>query len=263
MWRALAVGMAIALGCSVSAHARQNEADALEQSQGAIGDVVPDLKFKSADGTQITLAELRGKPLLINLIYTGCADVCPATIERLAPAIDAANEALGSGSYDVLTIGFDTRNDTPERMQSYARSHGAGGSNWHFVATDQGTMERLTRAVGYSLFPSAGGFDHMAQITMIDKTGKIYRQIYGSDFEPPAIVEPLKELVYGREQSFFSVAGLVDRVKLFCTVYNPNTGRYYFNYSLFASIVIGAGCLLAVLAFLIREMRKHSLSGGA
>ena len=29
-------------------------------------------------------------------------------------------------------------------------------------------------------------------------------------------------------------------MKLFCTVYDPRTGRYYFDYSLFASIIIGA-----------------------
>jgi protein SCO1/2 len=99
-------------------------------------------------------------------------------------------------------------------------------------------------------------------VTVIDKTGMIYSQIYGSTFEPPAIVEPLKQLVLGGERSVFSLAGLGDRVKLFCTVYDPNTGRYYFNYSLLVTIFIGAVCLLGILAFLIRETRKSLRSGG-
>ena len=263
MLRVVFMALAMAWALLLPAFAERNATDAIDRSQGAIGDLVPNLVFEAADGTRIELQGLRGRPLLINLIYTGCADVCPAIIERLAPAIDAANDALGSDSFEVLTVGFDTRNDTPQRMQSFARAHGASSSNWHFVATDQGTMERLTKAVGFSIFPSAGGFDHMAQVTLLDKDGRIYRQIYGSDFDPPAIVEPLKDVVFGRENSLFSIDGLVDRVKLFCTVYNPNSGRYYFSYSLFASIVIGAGCLLAVLAFFVRELRKHTLPGGA
>lgn len=236
---------------------------ALATSQAVIGSEVPDLSFRGVDGKQISLASLRGKPVLLTLIYTGCADVCPAVIESLAPAVDTGEEALGEGSFSVITIGFDTRNDTPDRMRSFAREHNAGGDNWHFLSSDAKTMERLTTAVGFDYFSSAGGFDHMAQVTVIDKAGKIYRQVYGSSFDPPQIVEPLKELIFGREKSFFSLAGLSDRVKLFCTVYNPSTGRYYFNYSLFFSIVIGAVSLALVLYVLVRETRKSMRADGA
>jgi protein SCO1/2 len=238
-------------------------AEAIATSQEVLGLEVPDLRFTSADGNTISLASLRGKPVLVTLIYTGCADVCPAVIESLAPAVAIGEEALGKGSFSVLTIGFDTRNDTPQRMRSFAREHNAGGDNWHFVATDQKTMDQLATAVGFSYFSSAGGFDHMAQVTVLDKAGKVYRQVYGSSFDAPQIVEPLKELVFGREKPFFSFSGLADRVKLFCTVYNPNTGRYYFNYSLFASIFIGLISLGAVLFVLIRETRKAMRAGGA
>jgi hypothetical protein len=148
-------------------------------------------------------------------------------------------------------------------MRSFARAHNAGGDNWYFAGSDKETMDRLSTAVGFSFFSSAGGFDHMAQVTVLDKTGTIYQQVYGSTFEPPAIVEPLKQLVFGGERSIFSLAGLGDRVRLFCTVYDRNTGRYYFNYSLLVTIFIGAGCLLGILVFLIRETRKSQRSGGA
>jgi len=242
------------LTCPVRADERSDSA--LAKSQGAIGSEVPDLTFRNVDGKTVTLGMLRGKPVLLTLIYTGCADVCPAVIESLSPAVDAGAEALGKDSFSVVTIGFDTKNDTPQRMRSFAQLHGGGGDNWYFLASDAATMDTLSQAVGFSYYASAGGFDHMAQVTVIDKAGRIYRQIYGGSFETPEIVEPLKELVFSREKPFFSVAGLTDRVKLFCTVYNPATGRYYFNYSLFASIVIGAISLGLVLFVLVRETRK-------
>ncbi len=261
MWRlAIAVATLIWMSSPATADARTDAA--LKASQGALGSTVPDLKFEDADGKTISFADLRGKPVLVTLIYTSCADVCPAIIESLAPAVAAAEDTLGKDSFTVLTIGFDTRNDTPERMRSFARAHNAGGDNWHFVASDQAAMERLGTAVGFSYFSSAGGFDHMAQVTVLDKTGTIYQQVYGSTFEPPAIVEPLKQLILGGERSLFSLAGLGDRVRLFCTVYDARTGRYYFDYSLPVSIIIGAGCLLVILVFLIRETRKSQRSQG-
>ena len=263
MWQKIVAAACIAAGLSVSALADTKTDAALGASQGAIGSTVPNLTFQSIVDGDISLAGLRGKPLLVNLIYTGCADVCPAIIESLAPAVNAAEEALGKGSFNVITVGFDTRNDTPERMRSFARAHNAGGDNWYFVGTDKETVDRLSTAVGFEIFPSAGGFDHMAQVTILDGNGMIYDQVYGGSFAPPAIVEPLKRLILGRERSVFSLAGLGDRVKLFCTVYDPRTGRYYFSYALPISIIIGAGCLLGILVFLVKELRKSMRAGGA
>ena len=262
MWRPAIAAACLAMGLLSPAMADTRTDLALGISQGAIGSSVPDFTFQSADGSKIALADLRGRPLLITLIYTGCADVCPTIIESLAAAAETAEDTLGKGSFNIVTIGFDTRNDTPERMRSFARAHNAGGDNWYFVGSDKKTVERLSAAVGFDFFSSAGGFDHMAQVTIVDKTGVIYQQVYGSSFGIPAIVEPLKQLVFGYERSVFSLAGLGDRVKLFCTIYDPKTGRYYFDYSLPLSIIIGLGCLLGILVFLIREIRKTQRTAG-
>lgn len=263
MWRPAIAAMCLSLGPISLALADARTDTALQLSQGVIGSSVPDLAFQDAGGNRIELGKLHGKPLLITLIYTSCARVCPTLIENLAPAVEAADDVLGKGSFNVLTIGFDTRNDTPDRMRTFARAHGISGDNWIFAGSDKNTMERLSSAVGFSYFSSAGGFDHMAQVTILDKTGAVYRQVYGTTFETPDIVEPLKELILGRERSAFSLAGLSDRVRLFCTVFDPNTGRYYFNYSLLVSFFVGAGCLLGIFFFLVRETRKSLRSGGA
>ena len=102
----------------------------------------------------------------------------------------------------------------------------------------------------------------MAQVSVIDSDGRIYQQVRGGTFNPPAIVEPLKNLMFGQRQTLLSVQGITERIKLFCTVYNPNTGRYYFNYSLFVGMGIGFACLLLLLAWLVREFRLSGGSGG-
>jgi protein SCO1/2 len=257
----IAIALALVAWCA-PAEASQRDKDALAASQAVIGETVPDLVFTGTRGERIPLASFRGRPLLLTLVYTGCADVCPAVIETLRPAIDAAEEALGRDSFGVLTIGFDSRNDTPDRLRSFARQHGADDPRWTFAAGDIQSIATLSDAVGFTFEPSAGGFSHTAQVTVLDRGGKVYAQVYGDAFSTPAIVEPLKGVVWGRERSLFSLAGLTDRVKLFCTVFDPRTGRYAFDYSLFASIIIGALCLAFVLAVLVRETRRTLRAGG-
>ena len=94
-------------------------------------------------------------------------------------------------------------------------------------------------------------------MTIVDRHGVIYEQVYGGAFELPWLVEPLKDLVLNRpqsEHSFFS--SMADKVMLFCTVYDPNTGRYRFDYSMFIQIAIGALAILAVIAYLLVEIRR-------
>ena len=254
----LAIALALALGVAAPAWAeRPPQEAALKRSQGAIGSVVESgLTFTNRAGDAVTLESFRGQPLLVSLVYTGCSDVCPAIIDSLHPAIEIGQEALGADSFTSITIGFDVANDTPTRMASFARSLGADLPNWHFLSADQATVDRLSTAVGFTIEAMGGGFAHMAQISILDEDGKIYRHVYGGAFEPPAIVEPLKELVFGRQRPLATIDGLIDRVRLFCTIYNSSTGRYYFNYSLVIGMAIGIACLMVVLAWLIREFRR-------
>jgi protein SCO1/2 len=243
-------------GSPVPAHEKPSPAEALGTAEAAIGRELPALSFRGVSGDVVRLDDFRGRPLLLSLVYTACNDVCPTLIENLRPAVEVGQEALGRDSFAVVTIGFDSRNDTPERMRAFSRGHGIDLPNWHFLAADHNTLDRLSKAVGFTFYPAAGGFEHMAQVTVIDAQGRIFQHVYGGVFEPPAIVEPLKDLVYGRQRSILSLDGILDRVKFFCTIYNPNTGRYYFNYSLFLSVAIGFACLSLILVMLIREARK-------
>jgi protein SCO1/2 len=114
------------------------------------------------------------------------------------------------------------------------------------------TVERLSGELGFLAAPTAGGFDHLDQVSLIDKEGRVYRQIYGTDFAPQTLVEPLKLLVFGGDAAPTTFAGLLDRVKLLCTVFDPSTGRYRFSYAIFVEVIAGGLSLAAVGAFLLR-----------
>jgi protein SCO1/2 len=118
-------------------------------------------------------------------------------------------------------------------------------------------MEKLTETLGFIYFPSPSGFDHITQLTIVDRNGVINTQVYGGVFELPWLVEPLKDLVFNRPQSKSNfLSAMVDKVKLFCTVYDPNTGRYHFDYSLFVQIAIGTFAILSIFAWLLIETRR-------
>ena len=80
------------------------EDQAAALSEAAIGNSLPPLSFVDTQGRKVELAHFRGKPVLVSLVYTGCADVCPAIIQNLYPAIEVAQEALGEDAFNELHL---------------------------------------------------------------------------------------------------------------------------------------------------------------
>jgi len=229
---------------------------ALAASQAVIGSRVGDHRLTAADGRPVSIAQLRGKPLVISPIYTSCFHVCPTTTTYLARIAGIASAVLGESAFSVLTIGFDTLNDTPERMREFAGARGIDSPQWTFASGDAATVARLLAEIGFAYAPSAGGFDHMVQATIVDADGRVYRQVYGQEFEAPILVDGLKRLVLGQRAAASTLPSLVESVRLICTVFDPKTGRYRFDYSIVLSFAIGVMCLGAIAVFIWRSWRE-------
>ena len=254
----LLAALLLPLASSAQDDDRYNPDMALEISQAAVGNTIGDYELLDHLGAPVKLrSDHAGRPLVISMIFTSCHHVCPQTTKHLATAVDAAREALGTDSFDVVTIGFDVAHDTPQAMGAFARKQGVNEPGWRFLSATPETIKQISSDLGFIYFPTARGFDHINQSSIITKNGDVYSQVYGVTFELPWLVEPLKELVFNRPGSAgHFVAGLVDRVKLFCTVYDPTTGRYRFDNSLFVQLFAGSTFILALFLYLVREAIK-------
>lgn len=233
---------------------------ALRASQAVIGQPLGGYTLIGSDGQPLRLDALRGKPLLISFIYTGCFQICPSTTRNLKLAVQAAERTLGTGTFNVVSIGFNQPFDTPEAMGAFAREQGVQQPYWKFLGIDQATLEALSRNVGFSYQGAAAGFEHITQITVVDATGRIYRQIYGDNFPLPQLVAPLKELIAGEPPAQQTLTQLIERVRILCTVYDPVSGQYRYKYSILLEIAGGLFSLAAVGVFLLRELRRGRLS---
>lgn len=263
----IVVGIAFALTGTASAHSKKHEpgpssafdeASALSISQAALGRQVADYRLFDRRGRTVTLSEFYGRPIVISLVYTSCYHTCPTLTNHLARIAKTARAAVGEDSFSVLTVGFDTPADTPARMQTFARERGIDHAHWRFLTADAATIESLTHDLGFTFFKSPNGFDHTVQTTVLDAKGNVYRQIYGEGFDPPNLVEPLKQLVFGTKANTGTLSGWINGVRLLCTIYDPSSGRYRFDYSLFVAIGIGLVSLGAVGIFIVRAWRQSN-----
>ena len=258
----LAVALVIA---SIGAHAEVAAPDttkALDLSQSVIGARVADYAFTDSRGRAVRLSDYRGKPLLVNFVYTGCTSVCPLTTKLLAQAIRKAQGVVGSDSFRVLTIGFNLPYDSPEAMRDFARRFGLDAGSWEFLTPYEGQLAALTGNFGFTYARTAWGFDHITQVTVVDQQGKIYRQVYGDDFSIVQLINPLKELIEGTPVPVKSLADFIERVRILCTVYDPRANAYRFDISVIGEIAAFLVIAVALVSFIALELRKRRKAHG-
>jgi len=235
--------------------ARLDAKKAIERSEAALGRTVGAYHLTDSTGEPLALAALRDRPLVISLVYSACSSVCPLTTQHLIDAVDQANRVIGTDRFAVLTVGFDARNDTPGRMAHFASTQGIKAPNWRIASADSGTISALLRDLGFSYVSVAGGFDHITQTTIVDRTGRIYRHVYGDEFPIRMFMEPLKDVVYGTTTPF-TVSGILDRIKFICTTFDPGAGRYRIDYGLMFGSVIAALSLVIFGGWIAREWMR-------
>jgi thiol-disulfide isomerase/thioredoxin len=115
---------------------------------------VPDLTFKDAAGHDHTLADWRGRTVLLNLWATWCV---PCRKEM--PALDALKADLGGPHFDVIAVNIDTRD--PEKPLAFLKQIGVTRLAYY---SDQS-------AVVYEDLKSAGKAFGMPTTLLVDPSG--------------------------------------------------------------------------------------------
>jgi thiol-disulfide isomerase/thioredoxin len=102
-------------------------------------DRLPNLAFIAPDGRPTTLADFRGKTVLLNLWATWCA---PCRQEM--PALDKLEAELGGKDFEVVAVNIDTRN--LEKPRTWLKE--AGVTRLAYYADPQARIFQDLRAIG-------------------------------------------------------------------------------------------------------------------
>lgn len=227
---------------------------ALRISQAALGNQISDFTLLDREGRTVRLSQYRGKPLLVSMVYTGCFQACPTATRQLQEALQAGQANFDTRQFNVISIGFNQPEDTPQALKSFALQHRLSQPNWDFLSPHATVVAPLARELGFSYLPTAAGIDHVSQVTLLDSQGRIYRQIYDQELQGQALPQALKELISDAPvaQSVL-LADLINRVRVLCTVYDPVTGSYRVQYGLLIEVAGGVTFALAMVWFFMAE----------
>ncbi len=153
----------------------------------------PDFQLKDQFGNPISLAQFKGKPVVLTFLYTHCPDVCPLTAEKLHATM--LNLGKDAQRVAVLAVSMDPKGDTAAAAQNFSNVHKMI-NYWHYLI---GTHDQLapvwaSYSVDAQAATSSGSVSHSSAVYVIDKQGH-ERVLLDNDFSSSQLAADLKLLL--------------------------------------------------------------------
>jgi len=158
-------------------------------------DYARDFRLVDHTGRERTLADFRGKVVVMFFGFTQCPDVCPTTMAELA----TIKKSLGAEGDKVqgIFVSVDPERDTPEILQAYMQAFDPS-----FVALRPTPEQLPALAKDYKIYykkvegktPTSYTMDHTAASYLYDPQGRLrlYAR-YGAGAE--ALTSDIRELL--------------------------------------------------------------------
>jgi protein SCO1 len=199
----LAVALALPVAPATWSHSLedlQTQLSDREKYFQAIDKAAPAFKLQDADARAVSLADFRGKVVVLHFIYTNCPDVCPLHAERIAEIQTMVNQSPMKQQVEFITITTDPSRDKGGVLRNYGHAHGLDPANWIFLTTrpDQAedTTRRLAEQFGHRFDKTEDGYQTHGIVThTIDKQGRWRANFHGLQFEPSNLVVFVNALV--------------------------------------------------------------------
>lgn len=157
-----------------------------------------DFSLTDRTGRTVTRADLAGKFLVVDFLFTSCSLTCPAVNRQMTEI-----QRLTAGQPDVrlISLTVDPRDDTAPVLAKYGEQFGADTNRWLLLTGDRDELYRLiggsflSQDVGDPFSYMPGNFVHTERIAVVDTRGRVRAYFDGlSDGVASAVVNQIARL---------------------------------------------------------------------
>ena len=153
-----------------------------------------ELSLTDHTGKPRTLAEFRGKIVVVFFGYTRCPDVCPTTLSEMKMILDKLGE--DRKKIQVLFVTIDPERDTPELLARYVPAFDPS-----FLGLYGDEVATIKAAKEFKVFfqkvpgktPDSYTMDHTAASYIIDTRGRL--RLFARYGQPDSIATDLQTLL--------------------------------------------------------------------
>ena len=155
---------------------------------GAGKKVAPVFTLRDESGSRLSLAALRGRPVVLTFLDSVCKRECPVEGRVLS---DVEREARPTG-LTVAVVSVDPWSETAATVRRFTRKVGWSG-RWHWFLGSARALRPVWRAYGIAVRRIPGDVAHSVALYVIDARGGL-RAGYLFPFSPWDVVHDVRAL---------------------------------------------------------------------
>jgi protein SCO1 len=186
----LAIGALAVGGCRGGSQSQ-------ESSSSQPSSCLTDTKLVDQNGNNVTLASLKGKPIVVDFIYTSCPGTCLMETAKLANVALRLGPELGS-KVSIVSITVDPEHDGPKQLLDYSRQQGADEKGWYFLTGSPADVDSALG--GFKVIREKepdGSVTHIVSMFLVGPDGREIREYNGEIVKPANIVNDVNKLTNG------------------------------------------------------------------
>ncbi len=171
--------LGVLAGCDTTA-----KVEAFKSTDITGADFGKDFHLTDHNGKDSSLADFKGKVVVLFFGYTHCPDVCPTTLAELAMVMKQLGE--DAKKVQVLFVTVDPERDTPQLLAQYVPSFNPGFLGLYGDAAATAAVAKEFKIVYQKVAGSSPGnytMDHSAGTYVFDQTGRL--RLYASYGQGP------------------------------------------------------------------------------
>ena len=152
----------------------------------------PNFKLTDQYGKQVSLAQFKGKPVVVTFMYTSCPDQCPLTANKMHSALQLLGKNVAN--VGMLAVSTDPKRDTTAAALTFSKAHNMENS-WHYLTGSQNQLAPVWAS--YNTFAQVINqqtVSHGLGLYVIDKQGN-ERVFLDNNFEPTQLADDLQILL--------------------------------------------------------------------
>ncbi|HEX9827011.1 MAG TPA: SCO family protein [Flavobacteriaceae bacterium] len=151
--------------------------------------------WNTEEGEVIQLEDLKGKTLVVVMIYTSCQAACPRLVADMRN-IEAQIPSERRKNIHFVLVSIDPVTDTPQRLKAFAIENLMDDEQWTFLqGTESGVREFANvLAVKYKQI-SPMDFSHSNIISVFNSKGELVHQQEGLGVDNKETVETILQLM--------------------------------------------------------------------
>jgi protein SCO1/2 len=180
----------IALPACNSAHDTTGAYDAVNQN-----DCLPAIKLIDQNGHEFMLSSLKGKPVVIDFIYTSCPGPCITLTQKMANIAQKLGSDVGEKA-TLVSLSIDPEHDGPHQMAEYAKKQAVDRKGWLFLTGEPTNVDAVMKAFRMKRERDEdGGVMHVIGVFLIGPDGRELKEYNGEILRSEKVAEDVRSAI--------------------------------------------------------------------